>query len=545
MRSGSASHENADLLARGDSAMNRGDRKQAMIDYMLLCDRADFNASPEETDACIDAHLRVGDEYFYSGHYIESLNYYLRGLELSDRSGDKHSLGVFYKNIGNIYSVFKDHEQSLAKYEEGLRHCGADSVLALKICQNMMGTYTELHDVAKARLYREKALRYRCDYPVGHFMNDYNYALLLHEEKEYDRSIALFRKTAAYARANSLDPKYECSAIEGLYKAYAAAGNSDSTFFYLNLCNEFARREGLMHIFSPTYRHLADFYDRMGDTQRAMQMRSRYLQVHDSIFDLRSFDMLRSQQIAYETGKTGREIMRLQRQEQIKGEVIRWQWIVIMTMVAAVTAVAMLLINVHRKKKKLDTSYRNLFNLNRQLTESHNTSVERERRLQAAIAARDREIALCLRKETTCTPDGAATPATAVQSKYSSSKLNENRRNELADKITRLMEEQKAFSSPDFCLDSLAGMVESNSRYVSQIINEEFGRNFSNYVNDYRVRLACERLSDIDGYGSLTVRAIGESVGFKSYTTFISVFKKTTGITPSLYMRLAREQAGK
>ena len=58
-----------------------------------------------------------------------------------------------------------------------------------------------------------------------------------------------------------------------------------------------------------------------------------------------------------------------------------------------------------------------------------------------------------------------------------------------------------------------------------------------------RVRLACMRLSDLEGFGNYTVKAIGESVGYKVYGTFINVFKKATGITPSMYQKLTLEEA--
>ena len=51
------------------------------------------------------------------------------------------------------------------------------------------------------------------------------------------------------------------------------------------------------------------------------------------------------------------------------------------------------------------------------------------------------------------------------------------------------------------------------------------------------------RLSDLQGFGNYTVKAIGESVGHKVYGTFINVFKKATGITPSMCQKLTLEEA--
>ena len=90
---------------------------------------------------------------------------------------------------------------------------------------------------------------------------------------------------------------------------------------------------------------------------------------------------------------------------------------------------------------------------------------------------------------------------------------------------------------------TLAGLVESNSRYVSQVINDTYGKNFRAYLNEYRIREARLRLMDTAAYGHYTIKAIAESVGYKSHTNFINIFKDITGITPSIYQRIAKEQA--
>ena len=77
----------------------------------------------------------------------------------------------------------------------------------------------------------------------------------------------------------------------------------------------------------------------------------------------------------------------------------------------------------------------------------------------------------------------------------------------------------------------------------AQVINDTFKKNFSNYVNEYRIRLACIRLSDTANWGNYTLKGIGESVGFRSYTTFVTVFRKITGLTPRLYQEKASKES--
>ena len=124
--------------------------------------------------------------------------------------------------------------------------------------------------------------------------------------------------------------------------------------------------------------------------------------------------------------------------------------------------------------------------------------------------------------------------------KYSTSNLNDEKRLGLVEKIEEAMDVREAYRDPEFSLDQLAELVGSNTKYVSQTINEAFGKNFSSYVNDYRVRKACRLLVE-EGNSRLTVKAIGESAGFKSQSSFTSVFRKSTGLTPSIYQKMARE----
>jgi AraC-like DNA-binding protein len=92
-------------------------------------------------------------------------------------------------------------------------------------------------------------------------------------------------------------------------------------------------------------------------------------------------------------------------------------------------------------------------------------------------------------------------------------------------------------------LERLAMLSGSKYKYVSQVINEYYEQNFNNFLNSYRIKEACKRMSDLENYGNYTIEAISESVGFKSRSTFVASFKRITGLTPSQYQRMAREEA--
>ena len=104
------------------------------------------------------------------------------------------------------------------------------------------------------------------------------------------------------------------------------------------------------------------------------------------------------------------------------------------------------------------------------------------------------------------------------------------------------MEDGNYVYNQDFSLNQLANLVNSNTKYVSWVINDTYNKNFRTFINEYRIREASKRLLNTEKYGSLTIQAIAEDVGFKSVTNFVVSFKRNVGITPSLYQKMARKE---
>lgn len=123
--------------------------------------------------------------------------------------------------------------------------------------------------------------------------------------------------------------------------------------------------------------------------------------------------------------------------------------------------------------------------------------------------------------------------------KYQYNNLDEADKARLCEQILAVMENSPEILSSDFTVERLAQMVGSKYKYVSQVINETYGCNFSTFINEYRIKEACRRIGDREHYGNLTIEAIAHEVGFKSRTTFIASFKKVTGLTPSEYIKIS------
>lgn len=112
--------------------------------------------------------------------------------------------------------------------------------------------------------------------------------------------------------------------------------------------------------------------------------------------------------------------------------------------------------------------------------------------------------------------------------------LDEEKRAELERQLTKLMEEEKPYLNSDLTLSSLAGQLNTNSRYLSYLINKEFDCNFSTFINNYRIKEAKNFLIDPQNQ-IYTIQTISEMTGFKSKSAFNSAFKRETNLTPSKY----------
>lgn len=493
---------------------------------------------PASSDS-IPVCLASGDSCYAKGDYTLALEFYVKGLRLCELSGTDSHTGRFYKNIGNIYCLFEDYERGKMYYKEGLEHsraCG-DKETEMKLLINLTGIHMFIDKADEARTYFKEMGRvgFKGD-DTMRFMTRFNLGLIQIADSNYAAAAANYRTLASTAVNKGLSPKYLCSAYQQTYKAYLGLGRRDSALYYMKECERRAADSGIMHMFVDLLKDMSDFYEKSGDTQSSLRYKARYLAFKDSIYDMRQFDAVKHAQFLYEMDKVDKEISKLNTEKEEYRRVISWQRAMITVSLLAAIVVSVFLLIIYRQKKKLDVSYASLYSINRKFAENCEEQRRRIHGYMEQIKAKEEEI----RRLGGDTVDAIQPQESA---KYSMSSLNDKQKMALAEAIMGVMENDREFCSDDFSLDKLAKLVGSNSKYVSQVINDMYNKNFSNFVNEYRINLACIRLSDFKAYGNYTIRAVAESTGFKSYSTFNSVFRKITGITPSLYQKMAKEEA--
>jgi AraC-like DNA-binding protein len=109
----------------------------------------------------------------------------------------------------------------------------------------------------------------------------------------------------------------------------------------------------------------------------------------------------------------------------------------------------------------------------------------------------------------------------------------------LKNRLDLLMNSEKVFLNNDLNLPELARQMDSSPHDLSYLLNDVLGINFFQYVNSYRVEEAKQLLLS-DKHRHLNILGIAYSAGFNSKTTFNTTFKKETGLSPSEFIKQAR-----
>lgn len=111
---------------------------------------------------------------------------------------------------------------------------------------------------------------------------------------------------------------------------------------------------------------------------------------------------------------------------------------------------------------------------------------------------------------------------------------------EIVEKIIekfREFEETKAFLKNDVSLVTLSQSFETNSKYISKIVNYYSKKSLTNYLNDLRIDYVVQELQQNKSLRKYTINAISEEIGFNNAESFSKAFYKKTGIKPSYFIK--------
>lgn len=98
----------------------------------------------------------------------------------------------------------------------------------------------------------------------------------------------------------------------------------------------------------------------------------------------------------------------------------------------------------------------------------------------------------------------------------------------IADRLVRMIQEQ---FDQEITLESCSEVLSYHPVYLSRIFKKEIGTTFSDYLSEYRMKMAKVMLETTD----MKISEIGEKLQYKNISAFIRSFRKMFDVTPGQY----------
>lgn len=122
---------------------------------------------------------------------------------------------------------------------------------------------------------------------------------------------------------------------------------------------------------------------------------------------------------------------------------------------------------------------------------------------------------------------------------YKNSILSSETKQAIREKIITYIEKEKAYLNPNLNMDLLSEAINYPKYQITEVLNVEIGKNFFQFVNFYRIEEVKKKLQEPKL--KYSIEAIGYECGFNSKSSFYTVFKNLTGITPVAFRKAILE----
>jgi len=120
--------------------------------------------------------------------------------------------------------------------------------------------------------------------------------------------------------------------------------------------------------------------------------------------------------------------------------------------------------------------------------------------------------------------------------KYEKTRIKTDEIPELKKKLIAYMDDNAPYLNKNLSIGELAESIEIPTYQLSQLINDQLGKTFFEFVNAYRVEEVKKRFFDPQ-FSNLTLLGIAMECGFNSKASFNRIFKQLTNQTPTEYIK--------
>ena len=512
-----------DLMRRGqDYLQNKGWVDSAMVCYSIVANRVQNN-NLESKDKYQIARALNNLGYIYATYYYdfqkayENLN---KSMELSKLYGFDNNLAYSYLNMASIFDSRNRLFANDALSTEALDNTKLAFDFAVKAQEwnvavtSIYNMLEMIHNKADFELItpdltRFKNLQLTDSVEMWQCTRMFCKATEAFQAGQYQQALNYYEKMLGEAQ-EIMTNRQQCiiKAMQQKAAVLAVMRHYEEAISCLREVEHIALDNGMQSELIDNYRAMAKVYDAMGNRQMAEQLDYKFLKARDEFIQKSHAEMVEKSRFLDEMRRVNDQVAQIQAKHERAHQLL-----LMMTLIAVIILIAMVLLV--RSNIKQRNYIRHLYEKNVQLLDVKVTAE------QPASHSIDKQ------------EDSAP--------KYQS-QLDQESEDRLFERIKNVMDDIAIICKPDFSLQQLAIQVGSNYKYVSQVVNESYGKSFKQVLNEQRVREACRILNDPNQSAHLTIEAIAANLGFNSRSNFTVTFKRITGISPSDFMKMAKEK---
>ncbi len=453
-----------------------------------------------ETKATL--YNNIGLNYKKASNFDQAIAYYEKAMYLDDSLQLMNNLALDYVNMAGVYFSWKKYSQALENYKSSL-----DIYLEYSYARDISSTLSNIAAAYKAlKQYDEAEKNYQMALDTAISCNDVFYTgTALHGlgQLAYMRSnykLALYYEKQALELYKETGRTFSIANVNlAIGQAYLALKDYQLANYYLLNADSLSKELKTLEFEKSVVFQLAKYYSVTGQNQKSIQYYENFILLNDSMFNQKSHHLLTEYEVKLNNLEKQREVERVSLENEINRNKIDQKnkliWILSIGSFIFLVLGGVLWL-MYRQK---NASYLLLFNKNREHLEIERKAVAR-------------------RKE-------------SIKKKISP---------EMIDKILhdlyQVMDDEKIFLQQDLTEPKLASILNTNTSYLSKVINDNFGLNYKGFINKYRITEA-QNLILNEAYKNYTIEAISQECGFNSKSVFNATFKKITGLTPSYYMQ--------
>ena len=509
------------LLAMGERyGLDPEYTDSALVCFSVVANRYyERNLTEPEIEKSIWAMNKLGYLFKYNHFdYEKSYGFLTTALEISRKHGVKRYLPYIHQNLAAYYQLEKrngrDAENRLKMmdcYKQAFFE--ADSLSDYKAMTSIFINLVNFSSAADSQKYIRPALARFLRIPQKPQVEMYRFARALYDgtmclrHDEPEKALLHFdrMKQCVDTPVKGMAARYRMMAVSKKMQAFFQMGDVEGALAQLDSLLSMAQRCRARDVIVDTYWVYYQYHKDRRNTDAANRYFQLYLENKDSLLTYDKLTDITELNFQTQLNRTGEQVRILSYKRRMQGYLL-----------GGVAAFALAIIAV---LVGLAYNYRQLRTKNRQLYEKHAAMIAEMRKTSELQKKFDEQ----------------------QKTKYSGSKLGGDTLTLLEQRIAQVLENSEEIYAEDFDIKTLADLTGSNQAYVSQVINTKYGKSFSSLLSEYRVNEASHRLADLEHYGDYTIEAIAQSVGFKSRTSFVALFKKLTGLTPSAYQKMARQ----